>query len=44
MTSSVPSTRCDTESERISSSVTIPPALRITWTSPSLNPEEARSG
>src|SRR6266516_7041717 len=38
MISSVPSSRCEMESDRISSSVTTPPALRMTWASPSLSP------
>ena len=38
MISSVPSSRCEIASERISSSVTTPPALRITWASPSDSP------
>ena len=38
MISSVPSSRCEIASERISSSVTTPPALRITCASPSWSP------
>ena len=38
MISSVPSRRWEIASERISSSVTTPPALRITCASPSVNP------
>ena len=38
MISRVPSSRCEIASERIASSVTAPPALRITWASPSLRP------
>ena len=38
MISSVPSRRWEMASERISSSVTTPPALRITWASPSDSP------
>ena len=38
MISSVPSSRCEIASERISSSVTTPPALRITCASPSSRP------
>ena len=38
MISSVPSSRWEIASERISSSVTTPPALRITWASPSCRP------
>ena len=41
MISSVPSRFCEIASERISSSVTTPPALRITWASPSLEAERA---
>ena len=40
--SSVPSSRCEIASERISSSVTTPPALRITCASPMLEAEDAR--
>src|SRR3954454_5086708 len=36
--SSVPSACCEIASERIVSSVTTPPALRITWASPSSSP------
>ena len=38
MISSVPSSRWEIASERIASSVTTPPALRITWASPSERP------
>jgi hypothetical protein len=38
MISSVPSSRCEIASERISSSVITPPALRITCASPSWRP------
>ena len=38
MISSVPSRRCEIASERISSSVMTPPALRITCASPSSSP------
>ena len=38
MISSVPSSRCEMARERIASSVTTPPALRITWASPSCRP------
>jgi hypothetical protein len=38
MISSVPSSRCEIDSERISSSVMTPPALRMTWASPSSSP------
>ena len=38
MISSVPSSRWEIASERISSSVTTPPALRMTWASPSWRP------
>src|SRR3954453_2212905 len=38
MISSVPSRRCEIDSERISSSVTTPPALRMTCASPSASP------
>ena len=38
MISSVPSRRCEIASERISSSVTTPPALRMTCASPSSSP------
>ena len=41
MISSVPSRRCEIASERIASSVTTPPALRITWASPSSSPSSA---
>src|ERR687893_1578384 len=43
MISSVPSRRWEMESERIASSVIAPPALRITWASPSSSPS-ARAG
>src|SRR6478609_6184571 len=36
--SRVPSARCDTQRERITSSVITPPALRITWASPCCSP------
>ena len=36
--SSVPSSRCEMASERMASSVTTPPALRMTWASPSPRP------
>jgi hypothetical protein len=38
MISRVPSSRCEMASERISSSVTTPPALRMTCASPSFRP------
>jgi hypothetical protein len=38
MISSVPSRRWEIASERIVSSVTTPPALRMTWASPSFSP------
>ena len=41
MISSVPSSRWLIASERISSSVTTPPALRMTWASPSFRPSRA---
>jgi hypothetical protein len=43
MISSVPSSRCEMARERISSSVTTPPAFRITCASPSLRPSPQRS-
>ena len=36
--SSVPSSLCEITSERIASSLARPPALRITWASPSARP------
>ena len=44
MISSVPSRLWEIASERISSSVTTPPALRITWASPSFEAEQRRTG
>ncbi len=41
MISRVPSSRCEIVSERITSSVTTPPALRITCASPSVSPSNA---
>ena len=38
MISRVPSKRCEMVSERMASSVTTPPALRMTCASPSLRP------
>jgi len=39
--SRVPSARCDSASERMTSSVTTPPALRMTWASPFCRPSTA---
>jgi hypothetical protein len=39
MISSVPSSRCEMARDRMASSVTAPPALRITWASPSERPK-----
>jgi hypothetical protein len=37
--SSVPKSSCEIISERIASSVAIPPAFLITWASPNFNPK-----
>jgi hypothetical protein len=42
-TSRVPSSRCETTSDRITSSVTAPPALRITCASPGRSPSAANT-
>ena len=43
ITSRVPSRRCEIASERITSSVTTPPALRSTCASPSPSPSAAKT-
>ena len=44
MISRVPNARCDRHSERITSSVTTPPALRMMWASPRARPRIPKIG